>query len=150
MAERLNIEGLRYARAVSETGSFSAAARAYGVTQPALSNGIARLEEHLGARLFDRSPRGVSPTPFGVHMLPLIEQALRGLDTVTAESLRWTTPPTGTIRMGVSPLINPRLVARAYSAVCGLDSTVASRELVLREANCRRHVKTDPWASDET
>lgn len=135
MTERLNIEGLRYAQAVSETGSFSAAARSCGVTQPALSNGIARLEEHLGERLFDRSPRGVSPTAFGAHMLPLVEQAIRGLDAVTAESLRWTTPPVGMIRMGVSPLINPRLVARAYSAVCGLDSTVAPRELVLREAN---------------
>ena len=32
MAERLNTESLRYAEAVAETGSFSAAARAYGVT----------------------------------------------------------------------------------------------------------------------
>ena len=76
MAERLSLEGLRYARAVAETGSFSAAARAYGVTQPALSNGIAKLEEYLGERLFTRSPRGVAQTPFGVLILPLIERAL--------------------------------------------------------------------------
>jgi len=43
MVDRLNLEGLRYAGAVYEAGSFSGAARAYGVTQPALSNGIAAL-----------------------------------------------------------------------------------------------------------
>ena len=62
MMERLNLEGLRYAQAVAETKSFSAAARAYGVTQPALSTGIAKLEERLGGQLFDRSPRGVTNT----------------------------------------------------------------------------------------
>lgn len=68
--DRLNLEGLRYAQAVAETKSFSAAARAYGVTQPALSNGIAKLEERLGDKLFDRSPRGVTRTAFGVRILP--------------------------------------------------------------------------------
>ena len=76
MIDRLNLEGLRYAQAVAETKSFSAAARAYGVTQPALSNGIAKLEERLGEKLFDRSPRGVTQTAFGAHILPLIERAL--------------------------------------------------------------------------
>ncbi len=59
ISDRLNLEGLRYAQAVAETKSFSAAARDYGVTQPALSNGIAKLEERLGGKLFERSPRGV-------------------------------------------------------------------------------------------
>ncbi len=40
-----------------------------------------------------------------------------------------------TIRMGVSPLINPRLVASAYSAVCCLAAPPIPRKLVLREAN---------------
>lgn len=135
MAERLNTESLRYARAVADTGSFSAAARAYGVTQPALSNGIARLEEHLGERLFERSPRGVAPTPFGRHLLPHIDGALQALDTVSAQARRWTTPPGETIRMGVSPLVNPKLIARAYSAVCQLGANPKPRDLVLREAN---------------
>ncbi|BCK67481.1 hypothetical protein Srufu_014340 [Streptomyces libani subsp. rufus] len=72
----MNIEGLRYAQAVSQTKSFSAAARDYGVTQPALSNGVARLEEELGVKLFDRSPRGVKPTVHGARILPMIDQAL--------------------------------------------------------------------------
>jgi DNA-binding transcriptional LysR family regulator len=132
MADRLNLEGLRYAQAVAETRSFSAAARAYGVTQPALSNGIAKLEERLGDKLFDRSPRGVSQTGFGARILPLIERALGALDAVTAEARRLTEPGEQKIRIGVSPLIGSQLVARVFSMV--RDGPVP-RDLVLREAN---------------
>ncbi|RLP80200.1 LysR family transcriptional regulator [Mycetocola lacteus] len=135
MTEKFSVESLRYAQAVSETASFSAAARAYGVSQPALSNGIAKLEERLGERLFDRSPRGVQATAFGVQMLPLIDRALKALDEIPAEAALWKGPATGDIRIGVSPLINPALIARAYSAVCCLDMLPGPRQLVLREAN---------------
>ncbi|WP_433172012.1 LysR family transcriptional regulator [Actinoallomurus sp. CA-150999] len=131
MMERLSLEGLRYAQAVAETKSFSAAARAYGVTQPALSNGIAKLEERLGEKLFDRSPRGVTPTAFGTRMLPLIGHAVAALDAVSAEARRLTAPGEQKIRMGVSPLIGPHLVARSFGMVRGLP---VPRDLVLREA----------------
>ncbi|MET8563139.1 LysR family transcriptional regulator [Streptomyces flaveolus] len=130
--DRLNPEGLRYAQAVAETKSFSAAARAYGVTQPALSNGIAKLEERLGGKLFDRSPRGVTQTAFGARILPLIERALVALDAVAAEARRLTEPGEQKIRMGLSPLIGSHLVARVFSMVQGLPEP---RDLVLREAN---------------
>lgn len=132
MVDRLNPEGLRYAQAVAETKSFSAAARAYGVTQPALSNGIAKLEERLGGRLFERSPRGVTQTAFGTRILPLIDQALTALDAVTAEARRLTQPGERKIRMGLSPLIGSHLVSRSFSTVCDLP---VPRDLVLREAN---------------
>lgn len=135
MAERVNTEGLRYAREVADTGSFSAAARSYGVTQPALSNGIAKLEEYLGDRLFVRSTRGVTLTAFGVRMLPRITEALDALDTVTAEARRWTAPAEKYLRMGISPLINPRLVAKAYRSVGALTTAPKPGGLVLREAN---------------
>ncbi|MGY5764407.1 LysR family transcriptional regulator [Brachybacterium sp. DNPG3] len=134
---RMSVEGMRYVRAVAETGSFSAAARASGVTQPALSNGVAALEESLGAKMFDRSPRGVTPTPFGTAMLPRIDHVLAALDDVRAEATRWNAPAPEAVRVGVSPLINPKLVASAYRAVCDRPEQEqdAHRQLVLREAN---------------
>ncbi|MGP3769621.1 LysR family transcriptional regulator [Streptomyces sp. SDT5-1] len=132
MADRLNTEGLRYAQAVAETKSFSAAARAYGVTQPALSNGIAKLEERLGGKLFDRSPRGVTPTAFGARVLPLVGQAVSALDAVVAEAKRLTEPDDQKLRLGLSPLISQALVARVFSMVRDLPTP---RDLVLREAN---------------
>ncbi|WP_416971726.1 LysR family transcriptional regulator [Streptomyces sp. 4F14] len=134
MVDRLNPEGLRYAQAVAETKSFSAAARAYGVTQPALSNGIAKLEERLGGKLFERSPRGVTQTAFGARILPLIDRALAALDAVTAEARRLTEPGERKIRMGLSPLIGSHLAARSFSVVRDLP---VPRDLVLREANMR-------------
>ncbi|MFD9826401.1 LysR family transcriptional regulator [Tsukamurella tyrosinosolvens] len=135
MAERISIESMRYARAVTTAGSFSAAAQSYGVTQPALSNGIAKLETALGGKLFDRSPRGVSPTAFGVAMLPQIERALTAIDDLHAEAGRWHAPTPAAIRVGVSPLIDPKLVASAYRAVCDHPATESPWQLVLREAN---------------
>ncbi|MEX0659013.1 MAG: LysR family transcriptional regulator [Egibacteraceae bacterium] len=134
MTERLSLEGLRYARAVAESESFSAAARAYGVTQPALSNGVAKLEERLGDRLFDRSTRGVTRTAFGARMLPLIDRALSQLDAITAEARRLAEPRKHSLHMGVSPLISPQLVARAFAAAYELPEP---RDLVLREANMK-------------
>ncbi|MEV6324945.1 LysR family transcriptional regulator [Nocardia sp. NPDC051787] len=135
MTERVSVESLRYVLTVAETGSFSAAARAYGVTQPALSNGVAKLEERLGERLFERSPRGVTQTAFGVHIIPLIERALTALDGIEAAASRWKSAGDEVIRMGVSPLIDPKLVAGAYTAVCCLSALPGPRHLVLREAN---------------
>jgi DNA-binding transcriptional LysR family regulator len=133
MDERLSLEGLRYARAVAESTSFTAAARAYGVTQPALSNGIAKLEARLGSRLFDRSPQGATPTSAGERLLPLIARAVAEVDAVLAESRRLAGHGAARgIRLGVSPLISQHLVARAFAAVRELETP---RDLVLREAN---------------
>ena len=134
MSDRFSIEGLRYVNTVAQTASFSAAARSYGVTQPALSNGVAKLEEQLGSKLFDRTSRGVTPTAFGTQILPLVERALDHIDAISAEAKRLTSAETRSIHVGVSPLINPQLIARTYAAVRQLPEP---RDLVLREANMK-------------
>ena len=53
----MNLAFIRYFLAVAETGNFTEAAERCHVTQPTLSAGIARLEEEIGARLFDRGRR---------------------------------------------------------------------------------------------
>ena len=134
MNDRLSPEGLRYAQAVARTGSFSAAAREYDVTQPALSNAIRRLEKILGARLFERNTRGARPTVFGATLLPRIDAALAALDAITAEARHWRAGEPRPVRIGVSPLISADVVARAHSAVAGLPGR-GRGSLVLREAD---------------
>ena len=134
MNDRLSPEGLRYAQAVARTGSFSAAAREYDVTQPALSNAIRRLEKILGARLFERNTHGARPTVFGAAILPRVDAALAALDAITAEARRWRAHGPRPVRIGVSPLIGADVVARTYSAVAGLPGRGRS-SLVLREAD---------------
>ena len=134
MNDRLSFEGLRYAQAVARTGSFSAAAREYDLTQPALSNAIRRLEKILGARLFERNTRGARPTVFGATILPRIDAALAALDAITAEAPHWRAGEPRPVRIGVSPLISADVVARAHSAVAGLLGR-GRGSFVLREAD---------------
>ncbi|GAB3207409.1 LysR family transcriptional regulator [Marinactinospora thermotolerans] len=54
---------------VSERGSFTLGAAAARIPQPVASRRIAALERHLGGRLFDRSTRRATLTPFGREML---------------------------------------------------------------------------------
>jgi hypothetical protein len=56
---------LRHLIALAHTGSFSKAAQAQFLTQPALSRSIRALEDELGLPLFDRVGRRVELTPFG-------------------------------------------------------------------------------------
>ena len=59
------IQGLQLFVRVCETGSLTRAATDLGVTQPTATKHIALLEKRLGARLFHRSTRGVTPTEVG-------------------------------------------------------------------------------------
>jgi len=54
----------------------SRAAEALGVTQPAVSNALARLRQHLGDELFSRGPRGMVPTPLALQLAEPVAQAL--------------------------------------------------------------------------
>jgi len=61
--------------AVMREGSLSAAARAFGMTQPSLGRHIRQLEVALGVALFTRSPQGLTPTDLG-HELVAHAQAM--------------------------------------------------------------------------
>jgi len=128
----MNVDYLRYAQEVARAGSFSAAARERRVSQPSLSKGIAQLEAALGGRLFARSTQGVSPTPFGEQMLPLIAAAISSIDALADSAREASTRARQAIRLGVSPLIDSGLVARAFAASREL---LPERTLQLREAN---------------
>ena len=65
---------LRAFHAVAEHGGFSKAARASGVTQPALSDQVRRLEQEFGVTLFHRRSRIVEPTELGRRLLAVTRQ----------------------------------------------------------------------------
>ncbi|MBI5268890.1 MAG: LysR family transcriptional regulator [Burkholderiales bacterium] len=60
----MNLRHLEYLRLVVEQGSFAAAARVAGVSQPAVSQGLRQLQAELGAPLLVRQGRRSVPTPF--------------------------------------------------------------------------------------
>jgi DNA-binding transcriptional LysR family regulator len=56
---------LMYFATVIELGSLSRAAKVLGLSQPALSTSMNRLEAEMGMRLLDRGPKGITPTQYG-------------------------------------------------------------------------------------
>lgn len=80
MIERLpNIRHLAALAATVEHGTVTAAARSVNLTQPALTQAIARLEAELDCRLFHREPGGMKPTQ---PALSLAERARAALDLI--------------------------------------------------------------------
>lgn len=61
----LNLRHLRAIQAIAARGSMSAAAQAVNLSQPALTQGIAKLERQLGVTLFERRTDGMPPTAAG-------------------------------------------------------------------------------------
>ena len=59
----LNLRHLRAVAAIRRCGSVSRAAGEVALSQPAVTQGVAKLEAQLGLRLFERGPSGMVPTP---------------------------------------------------------------------------------------
>ena len=83
------VAGLRLFIRVVETGSFSKASVDLGITQPTATKHVAALEARLGARLFHRSTRGVTPTEVGtwhIHVTLNGQHITGSVFTVRADS----------------------------------------------------------------
>ncbi len=87
---------------IAETGSFSKAARAAGVGQPTASKQIAALEERLGARLLQRTSRGLSLTDAGQTYYEAAVRLLGEIDTAESSVGRGQASPTGMVRVALS------------------------------------------------
>ena len=128
----MNLSQLRYAKAVSESGSFTLAAEECHVTQPTLSNGIAQLEQELEERLFTRTTRSVGLTPFGEKILPFIDRVLEAQDALMSASRSFTRPSPTVARIGISPLIRAGWLS---SMLASFRREGPDTEIILHEQN---------------
>jgi DNA-binding transcriptional LysR family regulator len=71
-----NLRHLKAVIAVAESGTISAAARAVNLTQPAITQAIAKLERQIGMPLFDRTPGAMQPTDAAAILIPRAQAAL--------------------------------------------------------------------------
>jgi DNA-binding transcriptional LysR family regulator len=101
---------------LAEERHFGRAARRLGVTQPALTARLRRIEAASDARLFERGRSGVAPTAAGVAFL---EGARRVLDAAaeTADAVRGVAAGLGqTLRIGMTQIAAYQVVARSLTA----------------------------------
>ncbi len=111
----MRLEDLRYFVAVAEEGHVGRAAQRLGVTQPALTKGVQRLEQALDLQLFDRSPKGMALTQVGTVFFERARHLCLGLDEAVQEASDLHLGAIGIIRVGVSPLFADRLVADTFA-----------------------------------
>jgi LysR family hydrogen peroxide-inducible transcriptional activator len=103
----MQIHQLRYFCAVARTGSFTRAAQHEHVAQPSLSQQIRKLEEELGARLFDRLGRTVRLTQLGEAFHPRAQGILRQVDESKLEIQELAGAERGKLVIGAIPTIAP-------------------------------------------
>ena len=135
-AELLSLQQLRCFCAALELGSFTAAAEALRVSQPAVAEQIRKLERVLGADLFVRAGRGVVPTQAGRAFGEHAALSLRAAEEAAGSVGELTALRGGTVAVGVfgepsawrmdelvsaflrrHPGVSVRLVGRNSSAV---------------------------------
>ncbi len=112
--------------AVVREGSFGRAAHARLVSQPAVSERIARLERDAGARFFRRSTRGTTLTPAGEAFLPYAERTMALLEDA-ADAVR-ALDAAPRLRVAVHTTFAHRVVPMVLAALGSLHRSVKIRD----------------------
>lgn len=121
----MEVHQLRYFCAVAETGNFTRAAEAARIAQPSLSQQIHKLEDELGARLFDRLPRSARLTQFGKAFLPKAQAILRQIGEAQLEIREMAGAESGEVVLGAIPTIAPYLLPGLLSSFSRQHPTVS-------------------------
>jgi DNA-binding transcriptional LysR family regulator len=112
----INSSQLELLVALVEQGSFSAAAQALGLTQSAVSHGLARLETELGLVLVERGRRGITLTEAGHHLLPHAREITTRLQTIRQIAALASETAHGKLRLGITYPLAPSLITGLISA----------------------------------
>src|SRR5689334_4317646 len=100
-----NLHHLRLFTSVVQHGSFSSAARAISISQPALSKAVRELEREVGAALLDRSLSGVTLTTAGEILYRYAQQIFVTEQAAEEELAQAQGMAQGRLAIGASPTI---------------------------------------------
>lgn len=121
----LSSRQLRCVVSLARYGSFVAAAADLGMSQPALTRAIMRVEENLGVRLFTRSTRRVALTGAGREFVPVAERLLADLEISVQNMRALQTRERGRLviacLMSVAYGVLPKVIADYHQRHRGVD-----------------------------
>ena len=109
--ERASLHDLNAVMAIARRGTFRAAAIDMGMSTTALSHMVARLESHLGVRLFNRTTRSVSLTDAGRLFIEEVGPALQGMETALEAVRSRRDEPSGMIRINAAPFAARQIIS---------------------------------------
>ena len=127
----------------AEEGSFSAAARALGLTQPTLGRQVAALENHLGVTLFERLGRSLSLTQSGLELLDHVRAMGDAANRISLTASGQSQRIEGQVRITATDLTSmhllPDALKRLRETAPGIEVEVIAsndvRDLLRREAD---------------
>ncbi len=111
----MELHQLRYLLAVAKTGNFSRAAEQCHISQPSLSQQIAKLESELGERLFSRLKRSAVLTSAGAALVLRAARILSEVDAARRDVADAAEQVRGKVSVGVIPTIAPYLLPRVLA-----------------------------------
>ncbi|WP_428818523.1 LysR family transcriptional regulator [Microbulbifer sp. MCCC 1A16149] len=126
--------------AIYATRNLTRAAERLHITQPAVSNALARLRRALDDQLFIRTPSGMSPTPLTENIMPRVQQALALLSSSVTEHHQFE-PSTAqkTLRLSMNDmaetLVLPQLLEHLQQVAPGItvESFYVPRDQLVKE-----------------
>lgn len=132
--ERFDWALVRSFLAVLDAGSLMGAARRTGAQQPTLSRHIAEFETQLGAPLFERTGRGVSPTAAALAIVDAARQMQQGAEALARTLAGQRDLTTGTVRITTSMVaatyLLPPLIVRLHEQEPGIQiELIASNQI---------------------
>jgi DNA-binding transcriptional LysR family regulator len=128
---------------VARDGSLSGAARRLGLTQPTVGRHIDSLEAALGLTLFTRSPRGLTPGPAALGLVPHVEAMAASAGALVRAASGEAAADRGTVRVTASEIIGgevlPAIIASFRAAHPGIAVELAltnrTEDLARRDAD---------------
>jgi LysR family transcriptional regulator, transcription activator of glutamate synthase operon len=108
----VQIEDLSRLLALADHERITDAAAALQMSQPTLSRLLARAENELGTRLFERDATGVRPNPYGEVVLAAARDIIQRYDQLRGDLATLLDPETGTVRLAFLDSMATSLVPR--------------------------------------
>ncbi len=115
-------EDLKIFDTAATSGSLSAGAKALGMSQPQISRRLRALEDEIGARLFDRTPQGLRPTPAGIKLMPLAEEMRKAAEVVERVKPDLATTSVTVVRISVDEIRETFLTEHLDKLIPSLES----------------------------
>ncbi|MBI3918300.1 MAG: LysR family transcriptional regulator [Betaproteobacteria bacterium] len=114
---KLDVRDIEYFAVVAKNGHVGRAAEQLGLSQPALSKSLRRLERSLGTKLVKKTPKGVDLTAVGGALLSRVRGLQLTLEDIAREAADLSEGRAGRVRVGADPAVAVAILPEVCSAL---------------------------------